>query len=366
MLADPGGLVTRGWLSLRPADIEIETEIVVLSTFWPVRSMVLVRVGSVKLNGTLTPLAVNWPVPLARQYRLRCEEPAPGLLVVNAGDVLSRLSRDGDGERVAHGPCVEGGGRRDASVVRPVRRVVTGLDPDTHRRHVHRAERRAEATPRHNVVEIGERHRRRWHGRRWCSRRGRRRGRRRRCVVVVVVGGSRRRSVVVVVVGGRSSAARSSSVVVVVGGAVVVGGVVVGGVVVGGGVVGGAVGVHSSSDACADVAPSVTVTWQLLDWKLGASNRNLPSSSARLLADDSAEVTHTMASGTASSPSTLSRPSSSSARSTLIESSAFTGTTSSDADMPASATPTVISRAVSQQACSSLLLPRRTGALPWR
>ena len=53
---------------LRPADIEIETEIVVLSTFWPVRSMVLVRVGSVKLNGTLTPLAVNWPVPLARQY----------------------------------------------------------------------------------------------------------------------------------------------------------------------------------------------------------------------------------------------------------------------------------------------------------
>ena len=36
MLADPGGLVTRGWLALRPADIEIETEIVALSTFWPV------------------------------------------------------------------------------------------------------------------------------------------------------------------------------------------------------------------------------------------------------------------------------------------------------------------------------------------
>jgi hypothetical protein len=71
MLADPGGLVTRGSLALRPADIEIETEIVVLSTFWPVRSMVLVRLGRVKLNGTLTPLAVNWPVPLARQYRLR-------------------------------------------------------------------------------------------------------------------------------------------------------------------------------------------------------------------------------------------------------------------------------------------------------
>jgi hypothetical protein len=33
MLADPGGFVTRGWLALRPADIEIETEIVVLSTF---------------------------------------------------------------------------------------------------------------------------------------------------------------------------------------------------------------------------------------------------------------------------------------------------------------------------------------------
>jgi hypothetical protein len=71
MVADPGGSVTRGWLVLRPADIEIETEIVVLSTFWPVRSMVLVKVGSVKLNGTLTPLAVNWPVPLACQYRLR-------------------------------------------------------------------------------------------------------------------------------------------------------------------------------------------------------------------------------------------------------------------------------------------------------
>ncbi len=33
MLADPGGLVTRGWLVLRPADMAIETEIVVLSTF---------------------------------------------------------------------------------------------------------------------------------------------------------------------------------------------------------------------------------------------------------------------------------------------------------------------------------------------
>jgi hypothetical protein len=33
MLADPGGSVTRGWLVLRPADIEIDTEIVVLSTF---------------------------------------------------------------------------------------------------------------------------------------------------------------------------------------------------------------------------------------------------------------------------------------------------------------------------------------------
>ena len=120
---------------------------------------------------------------------------------------------------------------------------------------------------------------------------------------------------------------------------------VVGGAVVGGGVVGGAVGVHSSSETCADVAPSVTVTWQVLDWKLGDNNRNLPSSSALPLADDSAEVTHTTASGTAPSPSTLRRPSSSSARSMMIESSAFTATTSSDADMPASATPTVISRA---------------------
>jgi hypothetical protein len=77
MLADPGGSVTRGWLALRPANIEIETEIVVLSTFWPVRSMVLVRVGRVKLNGTLTPLAVNWPVPLANQYRLRWSNRAP-------------------------------------------------------------------------------------------------------------------------------------------------------------------------------------------------------------------------------------------------------------------------------------------------
>jgi hypothetical protein len=135
-------------------------------------------------------------------------------------------------------------------------------------------------------------------------------------VVVVVVGGS----VVVVVVGG--------SVVVVVGGSVVVVEVVLAVVVVGGSVVvvvvvvgGGAVGVHSSSDTCADVAPSVTVTWQLFDWKLGANSLNLPSSSAGLLADDSAEVTHTMASGTAPSPSTLRRPSSSSARSTMIESS---------------------------------------------
>ena len=32
MNADPGGLVTRGWLALRPALIEMETEIVVLST----------------------------------------------------------------------------------------------------------------------------------------------------------------------------------------------------------------------------------------------------------------------------------------------------------------------------------------------
>ena len=71
MLADPGGSVTLGKLALRPADMAIETEIVALSTFWPVRSMVLVRFGSVKLNGTLTPLTVNSPVPLARQYVLR-------------------------------------------------------------------------------------------------------------------------------------------------------------------------------------------------------------------------------------------------------------------------------------------------------
>ena len=148
-------------------------------------------------------------------------------------------------------------------------------------------------------------------------------------VVVVVVGGS----VVVVVVGG--------SVVVV---SVVVVVEVVGGAVVGGGVVGGTDGVHSSSDTCADVVPSVTVTWQVLDRKLGANSRNLPSSSAWVLADDSAEVTHTMASRTALSPSTLRRPSSSSARSTLIESSAFTGTTSIDADTAAIAAPTVISR----------------------
>jgi hypothetical protein len=77
MYADPGGSVTRGWVVLRPANIEIETEIVVLSTFWPVRSMVLVRVGRVKLNGTLTPLAVNWPVPLANQYRLRWSNRPP-------------------------------------------------------------------------------------------------------------------------------------------------------------------------------------------------------------------------------------------------------------------------------------------------
>ncbi len=67
MDADPGGLVTRGWLPLRPALIEIDTEIVVLSTFWPVRSMERPRLGVVKLNGTLTPAAVNSPVPLARQ-----------------------------------------------------------------------------------------------------------------------------------------------------------------------------------------------------------------------------------------------------------------------------------------------------------
>ena len=140
------------------------------------------------------------------------------------------------------------------------------------------------------------------------------------CVVVVVV-------VEVVVVGGWV-------VVDVVGAAVVV---VVD--VVGGGVVGGAVvGVHSSSDTCTVVTPSVTVTWQLLDRKLGASTRKSPSSSAALLADDSAEVTDTMAFGTASSPSTLSRPSSSSARSTKSGSSALTGTTNSETVMPASAT----------------------------
>jgi hypothetical protein len=154
--------------------------------------------------------------------------------------------------------------------------------------------------------------------------------------------------VVVVVVGG-------TVVEVVVGGVVVVVVVdVVGGAVVGGGVVGGAVGMHSSSDTCADVAPSVTVTWQLLDWKSAANSRNLPSSSAGLLADDSAEVTHTIASGTAPSPSTRRRPSSS----------AFTGTTNSDADTPASATPTLISVLVSQQACPSLLLLRRIGGAP--
>ena len=63
-----------------------------------------------------------------------------------------------------------------------------------------------------------------------------------------------------------------------------------------------------------------------------------------------------MASGTASSPSTLSRPSSSSARSTLIASSAFTGTASSDVARHASAT--VINRARLAQTCSSFLLPR--------
>ena len=67
MNAEPGGLVTRGWLPLRPALIEIDTEIVVLSTFWPVRSMVRARLGVVKLNGTLAPPAVSSPVPLARQ-----------------------------------------------------------------------------------------------------------------------------------------------------------------------------------------------------------------------------------------------------------------------------------------------------------
>ena len=67
MDADPGGLVTRGWLALRPALIEIETEIVVFSTFSPVRSIDRARLGVVKLNGTLAPPAVNSPVPLARQ-----------------------------------------------------------------------------------------------------------------------------------------------------------------------------------------------------------------------------------------------------------------------------------------------------------
>ncbi len=67
MNADPGGLVTRGWLALRPALIEMATEIVVLSTFWPVRSIDRLRPGVVKLNGTLAPFAVNPPVPLARQ-----------------------------------------------------------------------------------------------------------------------------------------------------------------------------------------------------------------------------------------------------------------------------------------------------------
>jgi hypothetical protein len=33
--------------------------------------MDLARPGSVKLNGMVTPFAVNWPVPLARQYVLR-------------------------------------------------------------------------------------------------------------------------------------------------------------------------------------------------------------------------------------------------------------------------------------------------------
>ena len=80
MYADPGGLVTRGWLVLRPADIEMETEIVVLSTFWPLRSMVRVRFGRVKLNGTLTPFAVSSPVPLARQYRLRSRNLVPDWL----------------------------------------------------------------------------------------------------------------------------------------------------------------------------------------------------------------------------------------------------------------------------------------------
>jgi hypothetical protein len=164
-------------------------------------------------------------------------------------------------------------------------------------------------------------------------------------LVVDVVGAS---VVVVVVVGGAAVVVVGGAVVVVDDDVVVLGTVVVvvgGGAIVGGGVDGGAVGVHSSSDTCTEVAPSVTVTWQLRDWKLGANSRNLPSSSARVPADDSVEVTDTMASGIAPSPSTLSRPSSSSARSTLIEPSAFTGTTSSPAHTPASATPTVISRA---------------------
>ena len=157
--------------------------------------------------------------------------------------------------------------------------------------------------------------------------------------VVVVVGG-----VVVVVVVVDVVVVVGGAVVVVVVGAVVVVVVVVVGAVVGGGVVVGGVGVHSSSDTCTDVAPSVTVAWQLLDWKLVASTRKRPSSSARLLADDCAEVTHTTAFGTASSPSTL-RPSSgsSSARSTNIAASAFGGRASSDIDTPANATPTAIS-----------------------
>ncbi len=73
-------------------------------------------------------------------------------------------------------------------------------------------------------------------------------------------------------------------------------------VVVVGVVGGGAVGVHSSSAACTDVGPSVTVTRQLLDRKLEARTRNLPLLSARLLADDSAEVTRTVAFGTAPRP----------------------------------------------------------------
>ena len=78
MLAEPGGLVTRGLLPLRPADIEIETEIVVLRTSWAARSTVVDRFGVVKLNGVVTPFAVNPPVPLARQYvdRSRSRLPA--------------------------------------------------------------------------------------------------------------------------------------------------------------------------------------------------------------------------------------------------------------------------------------------------